>query len=245
MIGKDIYQLFGDGVDGNQVGDSISPLDPMLDEVGHPISGSPVINAGNNSLVPENLITDFGGNYRIANGTVDIGAYEFGSSPLLSGDANCDGKVDGSDVTILAGNWQAGVTGEPNATWSMGDFNGDGKIDGSDVTILAANWQAGVTSAVVATSDSDQKDSEEVTRFVPPATASLALPTVPRRESLQPRRLITPTAKIIDAALGESTWNENDYTAAAKDLVAVSAKKSTAASDKLFALDIDPYADLD
>ena len=26
------------------------------------------------------------------------------------GDFNGDGKVDGSDVTILAGNWQAGVT---------------------------------------------------------------------------------------------------------------------------------------
>ena len=28
-----------------------------------------------------------------------------------AGDANCDGKVDGSDVTILAGNWQVGVDG--------------------------------------------------------------------------------------------------------------------------------------
>ena len=59
------------------------------------------------------------------------------------GDANKDGKVDGSDVTILAGNWQT-LTG---ATWDMGDFNGDGKVDGSDVTILAGNWQSGVTTA--------------------------------------------------------------------------------------------------
>ena len=67
----------------------------------------------------------------------------------IPGDANRDGKVDGSDVTILAGNWQAGV-GSPNpltVTWDMGDFNGDGQIDGSDVTILAGNWQAGVTAA--------------------------------------------------------------------------------------------------
>ena len=62
---------------------------------------------------------------------------------LIPGDANNDGKVDGSDVTILAGNWQAGV-GDPNTdtvTWGMGDFNGDGQVDGSDVTILAGNWQ--------------------------------------------------------------------------------------------------------
>ena len=59
----------------------------------------------------------------------------------IPGDANGDGHVDGSDVTILAENWQYGVNGEANATWSMGDFNGDGQVDGSDVTILAGNWQ--------------------------------------------------------------------------------------------------------
>ena len=67
----------------------------------------------------------------------------------IPGDANRDGRVDGSDVTILAGNWQAGV-GDPDpstVTWEMGDFNGDGQIDGSDVTILAGNWQAGVEAA--------------------------------------------------------------------------------------------------
>ena len=69
--------------------------------------------------------------------------------PNIAGDANGDGKVDGSDVTILAGNWQAGV-GAPDPltiTWGMGDFNGDGQVDGSDVTILAGNWQYGVTAA--------------------------------------------------------------------------------------------------
>ena len=69
-----------------------------------------------------------------------------GETPKVPGDANKDGKVDGSDVTILAGNWQYGVVGG-GATWEMGDFNGDGKVDGSDVTILAGNWQYGVTTA--------------------------------------------------------------------------------------------------
>ena len=68
-------------------------------------------------------------------------------SESIPGDANSDGKVDGSDVTILAGNWQVGVGGVGGATWEMGDFNGDGAVDGSDVTILAGNWQAGVTAA--------------------------------------------------------------------------------------------------
>ena len=72
---------------------------------------------------------------------------ELALDPLIPGDANDDGKVDGSDVTILAGNWQVGVDGTQTASWSMGDFNGDGKVDGSDVTILAGNWQYGVTAA--------------------------------------------------------------------------------------------------
>ena len=69
-------------------------------------------------------------------------ATEGGGTWDIAGDANKDGKVDGSDVTILAGNWQV----LENATWDMGDFNGDGKVDGSDVTILAGNWQYGVTA---------------------------------------------------------------------------------------------------
>ena len=69
------------------------------------------------------------------------------SPEKVAGDANNDGKVDGSDVTILAGNWQTGVDGTVEATWEMGDFNGDKKVDGSDVTILAGNWQYGVEAA--------------------------------------------------------------------------------------------------
>ena len=70
-------------------------------------------------------------------------------TPDIPGDANRDNKVDGSDVTILAGNWQVGVdpSDTTEVTWEMGDFNGDGQVDGSDVTILAGNWQAGVEVA--------------------------------------------------------------------------------------------------
>ena len=68
----------------------------------------------------------------------------------IPGDANNDGKVDGSDVTILAGNWQKGVSDGLTASWEEGDFNEDGKVDGSDVTILAGNWQYGVDAAAAA-----------------------------------------------------------------------------------------------
>ena len=70
----------------------------------------------------------------------------------IPGDANGDGIVDGSDVNILASNWQYGVDMEnPDATWDMGDFNGDGIVDASDVTILAGNWQYDVADSASAT----------------------------------------------------------------------------------------------
>lgn len=70
--------------------------------------------------------------------TIDTESFTLG----IPGDANGDGQVDGSDVTILANNWQS-----EEKLWWDGDFNNDGVVDGSDVTILAAHWQEGVTAA--------------------------------------------------------------------------------------------------
>ena len=53
----------------------------------------------------------------------------------LPGDANCDGKVDINDLTIVLANYNA--TG---ATGPQGDFNGDGKVDINDLTIVLAHY---------------------------------------------------------------------------------------------------------
>ena len=99
------------------------------------------------SLIYDMTLVGTGSNYLID----EIVLENISTSEPVPGDANKDGKVDGSDVTILAGNWQAGVNpGDDAATWDMGDFNGDGKVDGSDVTILAGNWQCGVEAAAAA-----------------------------------------------------------------------------------------------
>ncbi|MGD9127167.1 MAG: Ig-like domain-containing protein, partial [Planctomycetia bacterium] len=164
----------------------------------------------------------------------------------LAGDANRDGKVDASDVTVLAGNWQAGVGDGQAATWQMGDFNGDGKVDASDATVLAGNWQAGVTEYMTVVSDPEPETTvtKTPTKFTPPLDATPGIATVLRRNLLPPRQYMMPMLhKSKDAALAESTWSESDYTAIAKDLVFVSAKKSTTAKDKLFAQELDPYAD--
>ncbi len=51
-------------------------------------SSSPAIDTGINSLVPSNITTDLAGNNRIANNTVDMGAYEFGATASIEESAN-------------------------------------------------------------------------------------------------------------------------------------------------------------
>ena len=46
----------------------------------------------------------------------------------LLGDANLDGKVNGSDFNLMATNFNQSVT----AGWDKGDFNYDGEVNGDD-----------------------------------------------------------------------------------------------------------------
>ena len=138
----------GNPANGNLLGTSITLLDPRLAPLGNyggPTqtmalrTGSPAVDAGSNALAvgPDGkpLLTDQRGYYRIFNGTVDIGAYEFGSSALLPGDADADGKVDFADLVLVARNY-----GKTNATWFDGDFNNDGSVGFDDLLIVARNY---------------------------------------------------------------------------------------------------------
>lgn len=51
--------------------------------------------------------------------------------PCTPGDLNCDGSVDGADLTALLSNW-----GGAGAT----DMNGDGTTNGLDLTVLLGAW---------------------------------------------------------------------------------------------------------
>ncbi|MCX7427700.1 MAG: right-handed parallel beta-helix repeat-containing protein [Planctomycetia bacterium] len=159
----DIYQLSGvlsgcynligdgtgqsslvDGIDGNQVGTSSSPIDPLFvrnPSPGDPgdlrlLAGSPAINMGSNALAVDAaghaLIADLDNKDRVIYDTVDIGAYEY----RLTGDANLDAVVDDKDASILGAHWRQ----QAGATWADGDFNADGKVDDRDAAILAAHW---------------------------------------------------------------------------------------------------------
>ncbi|MBN1909170.1 MAG: hypothetical protein JW818_05475, partial [Pirellulales bacterium] len=125
-----------DGVDGNQVGTFGTPVDPILDTRGVPISGSPAINAGSNALAVDGqgspLLVDASGRQRVIYGAVDIGAYEYG----LPGDASEDYQVGPADAAVLASHWLS----SDDVSWDDGDFNADGRVDDLDASIMAANW---------------------------------------------------------------------------------------------------------
>jgi hypothetical protein len=65
------------------------------------------------------------------------------------GDANLDGKVDGSDYSRIDNGYLNHLTG-----WFNGDFNNDGVINGSDYTLLdnAYNTQAGPLAEIASAS---------------------------------------------------------------------------------------------
>jgi autotransporter-associated beta strand protein len=70
----------------------------------------------------------------------------------LLGDANLDGKVNGTDFNLMAANFNQSVTNG----WDEGDFNYDGKVNGNDFVLLASNFNqfaSGASPADVAALD--------------------------------------------------------------------------------------------
>lgn len=80
------WPLLANGNNGNLVGNGITIIDPLFVDVSSEDhtkwdlrlqATSPARNAGSNALIPDSLVTDLAGHERIAEGTVDMGAYEF------------------------------------------------------------------------------------------------------------------------------------------------------------------------
>ena len=160
------YNLIGDSTGGvgfvapgDQVGTSGSPLDPLLGplqdnggltETHALLELSSAIDAGNNSLIPAEITTDQRGFLRIVNGTVDIGAFEFGNGVAITIDFK-PGKTPNSInlasrqkiavAIITAGafdanqvDWETVLFGPNGATESHGrshvkDIDDDGDMD--------------------------------------------------------------------------------------------------------------------
>jgi hypothetical protein len=64
------------------------------------------------------------------------------------GDGNGDGKIDGLDYLIWAGNFGDDPAEDPPGPPDNGDFNGDGKVDGLDYLLWAGNFDMGPNDSV-------------------------------------------------------------------------------------------------
>ena len=65
----------------------------------------------------------------------------------LLGDANLDGKVNGSDFVLMSNNFNDSVT----AGWDKGDFNYSGTVNGDDFVLMSANFNQASQIAVAGT----------------------------------------------------------------------------------------------
>ncbi len=107
------YRDFGvrNGVDGNMIG---NPL--FMDAANGDFrlqAASPCINAGDNALVPTNLVTDLAGRPRISGGRVDMGAHELtlneyyvaknGQTPALPYDAWTNAALSIESAVLASG----------------------------------------------------------------------------------------------------------------------------------------------
>ena len=140
------------GQQGNQVGTTASPLDPLLGQLsnnGGPtqthalLEGSLAIDRG--AEVDSMPSTDQRGESftRVIDGDgdgtarADIGAVEFlfNTPSRIVGDVNGDGRFDTSDlISILqSGEFEDGIDG--NSTFEEGDWNGDGEFDKTDIIL--------------------------------------------------------------------------------------------------------------
>ncbi len=125
-------------VEGGWAGIGNIALDPKFaDAEGRLSSGSPCIDAGNNDAVRSGITTDLDGKPRIINGTVDMGAYEFGGttpSPPPGPSANPLAEALDTDLSFTTGgsaDWFAQTT--------MTRYDGDATQSG-DISHRQDSW---------------------------------------------------------------------------------------------------------
>ena len=144
-----------DGVNGNQVGTSSAPIDPLLSDWTqfdngqwgfHLLPGSPALDAGDNQLALDPagnpLTVDARGNSRIQDGTVDTGAVE----GATSGSSATDYLVTSLETTIAADGvltfveaFEAASRNQPVGDAAAGSFSEQDTIqfaDGVGGTVL-------------------------------------------------------------------------------------------------------------
>jgi RHS repeat-associated protein len=122
----------------------------------------------------------------------------------LSGDADLNSVVNGTDFGILAGNF-----GKSVSNWDQGDFNYDGVVNGSDFGSLAANFGKGAAGQ----SDYNYTSPEQyVASFTD--TAGLSLTSLTTSINWGDGTAATPGAIVADGGSASGTYHvlaSHDY----------------------------------
>ena len=96
------------------------------------------------------------------------------STSAVKGDANLDGRVDETDLTVMAANWKRSVG---DRGWIFGDYNEDGTVNLIDLVITADHWQAGVPAGAASPGP---LDLQAFMAAVPePSSAALLIAALP------------------------------------------------------------------
>ena len=149
VLGYDFDQFDGDNDgpwDGDSLGETVEGLVSTGDSGGGlflDMGGEPVL-AGIHSWVisPGGTgILGFYGDYAF---DVRVSKFLDWISEHVPGDANQDGRVEGSDYTIWADHYgETAVPAWSEGGWAYGNFNEDSIVDGADYTLWADNYLFG------------------------------------------------------------------------------------------------------
>jgi CSLREA domain-containing protein len=163
------------------------------------LENGPAIDAGNNALAvdangsPLSFDQRGAGFDRIFGSTVDIGAFEYGSSAFLLGDVNQSGAVDFLDISPFIAVLSSGEF------LDEADINRDGTVDFLDIspfiTVLSSGGSATASFAQASSGPTAEAEGSTSSRAAEPVSSSLPAQAVkllePSETSAKPERRIS------------------------------------------------------